>query len=173
MTVLESLSSHNVDEIIDAIYALGGARITSLGESTIASLGVLLSHSDPQVREAVATQGGVRLRLAGLLPAIMCRLGGAESESEVLIPLLDAATAIVLHGSGERRNLSMLLAEYVGRESENDEVRGTAYLCLLKLWGLISANALARSPTRLSELSWDPAIVSASRSGENPAARST
>ena len=159
MPLLQSLTSHKPEEIVDALFKIGGSPDAPGEGSLVAVLEELMAHEDVQVREAVAVQCVLRRRLPKLFPAVLHQLKGAESSPSVLIPLIDGATAIVLHGGGDKRELARTLANYVRRPTEDDEVRGTAYLCLLKLSNRISAKEYARSPAKLSEMSVDQDVV--------------
>ena len=159
MNFLHSLQSSDSSEVIDALYGLSSSGKDEVTSDIFAVLTNLVVHHDPEVREQVAV-AGIRLRLPDLYPLFFQRLQGLERESSVLPPLIDAVTVLALHGVGRREELSRVLGRYVLDEHEDDEVRGTAYLALLRLWDRISAREYAIAPRGLSEMKCDLDFVS-------------
>jgi hypothetical protein len=159
MDVLKVLRSNDSSKIIDTLYRLGSGRGGALTTEVVEALGRLVDHNEPEVREEVAAAAGIRLRLPELYPMFLRRLQGVEKVPSVLASLIDGATALSLHGEGNRTELSTVLGRYVLDSRQDDDVRGTAYLALLKLWDKITPAEYAIAPRALSEMSWDREFV--------------
>jgi hypothetical protein len=159
MNILSLLESAETSDVIDALYALGSSGKDAVTSEVAEALTRLVDHQEADVREEVAAAAGIRLRLPSLYPLFVRRLQGVEECASVLAPLIDATVALSLHGAGNRKELSALLGQYVLDERQDDEVRGTAYLGLLKLWSKISAKEYAVAPRALSQMSWNRNLV--------------
>lgn len=157
MRLEDLLKSEDTSEIIDALYKLGSKQYAVTSE-VIDVLARLVVHPDADVRETAASTA-LRLRLPELHPVLMTQLREAETEPSVLPPLIDAVTALALHGTGDRRELSKILGGYVLDEHQDEEVRQVAYLSLLKLWDKITPREYAVAPQHLSEMAWDKGWV--------------
>ncbi|QDQ28441.1 HEAT repeat domain-containing protein [Chitinimonas arctica] len=159
MDLLELKNQSDVGDIIDALYALGAKGKNAASPQLIQVLKGLAKHEDPAVREEVAACAGIRLRLAELYPVFLDRLRDEEDDVSVLPPLIDAVVALGIHGAGTCAEITKILSDYVFDEKEDDEVRGVAYLGVLKLWGKISPREYAVAPRVLSEMSWDAKLI--------------
>jgi hypothetical protein len=160
MDILHALQSDDSSEVIDALYELGAGKYGLPSPQVMEALTQLVDHPDSDVREEVAAAAGIRLRRPELYAHFLRRLQRAERESSVLPALINAAAALGLHGAGSRSELSTILCRRVLDEREVDDVRGTAYLALLKLWAKIAPKEYGRAPRALSETTWDRKFVS-------------
>lgn len=155
MGILEKLSRNDVDDVLDGLYELGSSRVVEISPELRKLLVRLASHADAEVRREVAAAVGIRLRRPEFYEVLFQRLAEQETDESVLRVLMDATTAIALHELPPKKDLSQVLASYVLKVDLGDETRGTAYLCLLKLWDKISPQDYAKSPSELSKMSWD------------------
>lgn len=152
-----ALRSGDVDEIVDALRELGKNKSMPDTE-TIDALKLLTEHLDPQVRSETAAIAGIRLQIPGLYNPFFDRLS-REDDPFVLSAVVDAATAIALNRTLDRGPLSQLLARLVLDVCADDEVRGRAYLSLLRLHEKITPREYAASPFALSEMDWKKEFV--------------
>lgn len=147
------------EDIVGRLYELGAMKGVELSSKVVEKLSRLVMHADPAVREAVALTAGIRLRIPSMYPIFLESLREFENSAQVLPPLIDAATVLVLHGSGDRDVLSKLLGGLVVNGEQPDEVRGVAYLALQRLWGRISQIDYAMAPRNLSEMMPDMPFI--------------
>lgn len=159
MSLFEKLVSSDIDEVLSGLYELGSSEKVEIFPELLRLLIRLVSHEDAEVRLEVAAAVGIRLRRIEFFNALFLRLAEQELDESVLCVLMDATTAIALHKDVNRKDLAKVLASHVLDTELEDETRGTAYLCLLKLLGKISPQDYAKSPSELSKISWDRTFV--------------
>lgn len=159
MDIVDGLRSADAPVIVDALYVLGAKNKGAITPEIDEALIRLVDHDDPDVREAVAAAAGIRLKLTHFYPLFLRQLNGFEKSTSVLPPLIDATATLLLHGAGNIREVSIIFGRYILDDLEEDEVRGTAYLALLKVWKKISPGEYAAAPHALSEMKWDRRLV--------------
>lgn len=151
MNEMELLNSSDSRDILRALFHIGSIK-KEIKQETIQKLQGFVEHEDAEVREQVVSTVGVRLRLKEFFPDLWRRLNGEEQDVSTLIALVDAVTALVYHGCGDKKELANLLLQYIQNPLCDDELRGSAYLALLRLFDKISVIDYAKSPRKFSEI---------------------
>lgn len=148
----------NSEAAINVLFSINESKSAS-GYAT-SMLHELISHEDEGVREEAALILGVRLKLNEMLPDFLCRLDGEEKSNSVLPVLIDAIVLLLQASPSERGCVLQLLARLVLDVEEGGEVRGAAYLGILRILEKITPREFAVAPSDISEMNVDMALVS-------------
>jgi hypothetical protein len=168
MNILAALQSGDELQVVAALNELGSRRAVA-DAAVVDVLNSLAASPDSNIRQTLAVQIGVYLRLPAMYGTFHRRLDGEEDDPEVLFPLIDGLAALVMHGAGDRDEVSRLFARCVLDETKQQETRAKAYLALMKLWKRMTPRAYLDAPRRLDLLSWDRGFVDALLSETKPA----
>ena len=121
----------------------------------------LISHSDADIRELAANTAGTYLKLNEASEIFLQKINlQQEKDQLVLGTIASALSTLVIYRKVRKLEVNLALASVVLNEDFDPELRGTAYLSLLRINNKITVREYAKSPCDLEQMNYDPKWVS-------------
>lgn len=154
---LEKLQSCRRAEVLDALYSISSSSGNPPQGQVLESLVNLLSHSDADIREQAINTAAIHWRLEAAYKVIVKRFK-EEHDQFVLTTMCAALGTLVKGGKGDLTEVNTLLMPIALNDDLDPELRGTAYLSLLRINEKISTKDYASSSHDIEsmqlELKW-------------------
>jgi len=148
----------NSEAAIEALFSINETK--SIDGYELATLRGFISHEDEGVREEAALVLGIRLKLEDIFLDLLYRLNDVERSESVLPVLIDAVVLLLQRVPAKRAEVLRLLAKITLDETKPGEVRGAAYLGILRTLERMTAREFAMAPLDIDEMNVDAALIS-------------
>lgn len=154
--LLSKLKSTRRSIIIHALYDLQNTTNKNIDNIIIKKLIKLISHSDADIRQLAVTVAAIHYQLEEAYQVILSQVDtGSEKDQCVLSTMTAGLGTLVTRKKGYKEETSPVLARIVLNKTLDPELRGTAYLSLLRIHNKISVRDYAASSQDIEKIKYE------------------
>lgn len=148
--MIEKLTSSRRTDIIDALSELGGEQ--NRPDRNIIDIVIrLINHRDADIREQAVNIAAIHWRHEDVYEILIDNFP-KEQDQSVLTTMCAALGSLVKIGSGNTSTVNTLLVSVILDRQLDPELRGTAYLSLLRINDKISVKEYAASDSNIENM---------------------
>ena len=159
--LLKMLNSVNRSEILDSLYEIGGNHdlVINPSDVLIEKMVDLLNHTDADIREQVVSVLGIHYREKKIFTKLINMIDEDEKDQSVLIVIVNALGSIASKYP-ERKDIALRsLSRIVINEELDSNLRGSAYIEILRLEKNISINEYAAHSTNIDTINVNKNLI--------------
>ena len=151
--LIEKLTSSRRADIMDALYELGGEQ-NRPDSNVIDAVISLINHRDADIREHAVNTAAIHWRHRDVYEILIDNFS-KEKDQSVLTTMCAALGSLVKSGHGSINTVNTLLAHIILDKQIDPELRGTAYLSILRINNKISMKEYAAAYSDIENMTID------------------
>ena len=151
--LIQRLNSNRRTDILEALYELSSDQ-NSFDRNVTDAVVRLIHHRDADIREQAVNTAVIHWRLQETYPVLINQFK-AEKDQLVLTTMCAALGSLLKSGYGTLSTVNTLLVPIILDEQLDPELRGTAYLTLLRVNDRISTKEYASASSDIENMKID------------------